>query len=100
MRRLPVVFRAQALADLHSIEQYIAADDPAAASWVVRRIHDTIFRTLARFPHGGRLDPETGVREFAVARLPYLIIFIPKEDALDIVGIFHTSRPPSAKPTP
>ena len=100
MKPPAVVFRSQALADLECIESFIAADDPAAASPVIQRIHNSIFKTLAYFPQGGRLDRETGVREFPVSGLPYLIIFLPLPDAIDVIGVFHTSRPPTDKPRP
>lgn len=100
MRPLPVVFRARALDDLTEIADYIPVDDPATASRVIQCIHHSIFKTLANFPNGGRREPETGVREFAVPGLPYLILSIPLPDALDVIGVFHTSRAPSQKPGP
>jgi len=100
MRQLGVVFRAHALDDLKVISEYIAAHDPAAADRVIQRIHRVIFTTLANFPYGGRLDRATGVREFPVPGLPYLIIYLPGADAIDIVAFFHTSRDPSDKPKP
>ena len=98
MRPLPVVFRARALDDLENIVDYVSIDDPEAASRVIRRIHQTIFKTLANFPHAGRRELETGVREFAVPGLPYLVIFLPLPDTLDVIGVFHTSLPLSDKP--
>lgn len=95
---LPVLFRAQALDDLNSIADFIGKENPSAASRVIQRIQSTIFGTLAYFPHAGRLDKDTGVREFAVPRLPYLIIFAPLPEALDVIAAFHTSRDPSDKP--
>jgi toxin ParE1/3/4 len=77
MKPLPVVFRTQALRDLKGIADYIASHDPAAAARVIQRIHQTIFKTIANFPNGGRLDQKTGTREFPVSGLPYLIIYLP-----------------------
>jgi plasmid stabilization system protein ParE len=100
MTPLAVVFRAEALDDLAEISDFISGTDPAAASRVIQRIHATIFKTLAQFPMAGRLDPETGAREFPVPNLPYIVIFLPLDDVLDVVGIFHTSRDPTTKPRP
>src|SRR5262245_59103767 len=97
---LSVVFRQQALDDLENIAAYIRSDDPRAAARVVQRIHRTVFKTLAHFPDGGRLDPETGAREFPVSGLPYLVIFVTGDEVLDVIGIFHTSRDPGSKPRP
>jgi toxin ParE1/3/4 len=100
MSALPVVFRQQAIDDLKAISDYISRDDRAAAARVVQRIHRTIFKTLAHYPHGGRIDRETGAREFPVPGLPYLVIFVPGDEVLDVVGIFQTSRDPDSKPRP
>ena len=95
-----VVYRVQALDDLAGISEFIAQHDPGAADLVIQRIHRTIYRTLARFPHGGRLDTRTGAREFPVPGLPYVVIYLATADNLDVVAVFHTSRDPATKPKP
>ena len=97
---MEVVFREQALADLEEISGHISERDTSAASRVVKRIHSAIFGTIARLPLCGRLDPGTGCREFPVPGLPYIIIYMPKNDILDIIGVFHTSRNPQDNPQP
>ena len=100
MRPMQVVFRQQAIDDLAAIAAYISRESPAGADKVIQKIHRTIFKTLANFPSGGRLDRATGAREFPVAGLPYLVIFLASEDLLYIVAVFHTSREPASKPRP
>lgn len=95
-----VVFRQEALEDLMSISQFIASHDPAAADRVIARIHHVIYRTLSSFPKSGRFNRRTGAREFAVAGLPYLIIYVPQDGLIDIVAVFHTSRDPAKKRNP
>jgi toxin ParE1/3/4 len=97
---MSVVFRDEAISDLDEIARYIGKNNPAAADRVIARIHRVIHRTIDRFPHGGRLNPTNNTREFAVPGLPYLIIYLPVADVLDIIAIFHTSRDPSTKRQP
>jgi plasmid stabilization system protein ParE len=100
MKSLAVVFRKQALNDLEQISGYISKDNPQAANRAIQRIHHVIFKTIAWFPRSGRLDPDTGAREFPVPGLPYIVIYVPKDDLIDVVGIFHAARDPATKPRP
>jgi addiction module RelE/StbE family toxin len=52
-----VVWSRRALADVEAIASYIAADSPAYARNVVRRIV-SVTRTLSQFPNAGRKVPE------------------------------------------
>ena len=97
---MSVVFRDEAISDLDEIARYIGQNNPAAAARVIARIHRVIYRTIDRFPNGGRLNPANNTREFAVPGLPYLIIYLPVADVVDIIAIFHTSRDPSTKRQP
>ena len=97
---MQVVFREEALADLQQIADHIAEQDPRAASRVITRIHRVIYKTLCTLPLGGRLNPGTNTREYAVPGLPYLVVYLPHSDSIDVIGIFHTSRDPATKPRP
>jgi plasmid stabilization system protein ParE len=61
-----VVFRAEALADLEEIADFVSQQNPQAATRVVERIHRVIYRTLCTLPLGGRLNPANNAREYAV----------------------------------
>jgi plasmid stabilization system protein ParE len=97
---MKVVFRAESLADLEEITAFVSKQHPQAAARIVERIHRVIYRTLCTLPLGGRLNRANGTREYAVPGLPYLIVYLPGPDTIDIVGVFHTSRDPAAKPRP
>jgi toxin ParE1/3/4 len=97
---MSVVFREEALADLDEIASYIAQRNPAAAIGVVARIHRLIYGTLDKFPFGDRLNSANNTREYAVPGLPYLVIYLPASDVVDIIAIFHTSRDPRTKRQP
>ena len=89
---MTVVFREEALADLDEIAQFIAQYDRSAADRVIARIHRTIYRTIAVLPLSGRRNPANNTREYAVPGLPYLVIYLPTADGIDVVAVFHTAR--------
>jgi toxin ParE1/3/4 len=97
---MTVVFREEALADLEEIAQYIAQHDPRAADRVVAHIHRTIYRTIAVLPLSGRLNSTNNTREYAVPGLPYLVIYMPTVEGVDVIAVFHTARDPAAKRQP
>jgi len=97
---MKVVFREEALADLDEIARFIAGYDTAAANRVIARIHRTIYRTIGVLPLSGRLNPANNTREYAVPGLPYLVIYLPAGDVVDIIAVFHTARDPGTKRQP
>lgn len=97
---MTVVFRDEAISDLEEIARYIAQDNPAAAERVIARIHRVIYRTVDRLPMSGRLNRSNNTREFAVPGLPYLIVYRPVGDVIDVIAVFHTSRDPASKRQP
>jgi toxin ParE1/3/4 len=97
---MSVVFREEALADLDEIARYIGQTNPSAASQVIARINRVIHQTIRTFPFSGRLNRTNNTREYAVPGLPYLIIYLPGANLVDIIAIFHTSRDPGTKRQP
>ena len=97
---MTVVFREEALADLDEIAQFIARHNPVAAQRVIARIHKTIYGTISTLPLGGRLNAVNNTREYAVPGLPYLVIYLPAADGIDVVAVFHTARDPETKRQP
>lgn len=86
-----VVFSEPAENDLDDIATFIAADDTAAATRVLRAIHATAMR-LAEFPAIGRPGRLPGTREFPVAALPYLIVYEVMGEVLTIAAVLHGAR--------
>jgi toxin ParE1/3/4 len=60
--------------DFLGIVAWIAANNPAAAARVGRRILDTIER-LDEFPMRGRPGRSPGTRELVISGLPYLAVY-------------------------
>ena len=80
--------RRRARADLDAIWTYISADSTKAADILLNRI-GTVYEMLIGNPLVGRPRPDLGnnLRSFAVAN--YVIFYIPKSDAIEVVRVMH-----------
>lgn len=86
-----------ALNNLDQEAAFIAADDPAAARLVVARVLKAV-DALASQPSLGRPGRVAGTRELVVAHTRYVVPYRVKDDAIEILRVFHTSRrPPQAR---
>ncbi|HLK06035.1 MAG TPA: type II toxin-antitoxin system RelE/ParE family toxin [Candidatus Acidoferrum sp.] len=81
----------RALANLEEEAQYIAADNPAAASKTVATIFAAVDR-LAHHPAMGRIGRVPGTRELAVSSTPYVIPYGVRGCVLEILRVFHGAR--------
>lgn len=77
-----------ALADLVEAQNYIARDNPAAAEAVAQRVWDAAKR-LCDNPKIGRQGHVQGTREWPVSQTPYLIVYRVKNDAVEILRVWH-----------
>ena len=84
-------YKARALRHIKAIHDYIALDDPAAATRVLRRIEDSVAR-LAILPYSGRPGVVAGTRVLVVPGLPYIVIYRVRRDEVDIIAVLHTAR--------
>ena len=80
-----------ALRNLEDEAAYIAADDPAAASLIVRRVLQAVGQ-LAEQPALGRPGRVPGTRELVVDGTRYLVPYRVRRDATEVLRVFHTSR--------
>lgn len=81
---------------LDGIRRYIAKDRPEAADRVVGRIVEATER-LEAFPFSARRGAVKGTRELVVSGIPYIVVYVVTEDSVDIHGVFHAARAPSAR---
>jgi toxin ParE1/3/4 len=86
-----LLFAEPAEADLDSIVDYIAVDDPNTAETVFRAIVAAA-EQLTNFPEMGRPGRMPGTREFLVRSLPYLIVYEVNADTVTILAVFHSAR--------
>ena len=81
----------KALANLDAEAAHIARDNPAAAARVVLAIEEAV-QNLARFPALGRPGRVPGTRELVVPATPYIIPYRVRNNAVEILRVFHASR--------
>lgn len=96
-----VVWTPRAYADLEAIGAYYAQNAPGYAEVLVRKLMHAAER-LEVFPASGRVVPEMGDESFReVIHRNYRIIYMywPDEDKVEILTVFHASRPFGALPS-
>jgi toxin ParE1/3/4 len=84
-----VIWTHKARADLREIRNYIAIDNPEAAS----RLADGIVgaaESLGDFPHKGRMI-RRGLRHIHAVH-PYIIRYRVKGDLIEITRVYHGAR--------
>ena len=87
-----------ALADLIEAQNFIARENPAAAAAVAQRIWDAS-TNLCDHPNIGRPGHVPGTREWVVTDTPYLIVYRVKNDAVEILRVWHGRRNWQTNPT-
>ena len=80
-----------ALANLDAEAEYIARDKPLAAARVVSTISKAVDK-LRRHPALGRPGRVPGTRELVVPGTPYIVPYRVREDAVEILRVFHAAR--------
>jgi toxin ParE1/3/4 len=86
-----IIWRRAALNDLESIREYIAQDNPKAATRVRAAIRAAV-DPLAKHPNLGRSGRVEGTRERIVVDLPYIVVYRVREETVRILAVIHTSR--------
>ena len=86
-----IICRRTALNDLESIREFIAQDNPQAATRVHAAIRAAV-DPLADYPNLGRAGRVDSTRELIVVDLPYIIVYRVAEDTIRILAVIHTSR--------
>ena len=77
--------------DLENIEAYISQDSPRAAIKFVLDVI-TAVEQLRDFPALGRAGRVVGTRELVISGKPYIVPYRIKENAVEILRVFHTSQ--------
>ena len=82
-----------ALRNLDSEASFVAADEPAAARLVVKRVL-TAVGLLAEQPGLGRPGRVPGTRELLVPKTRYIVPYRVHGDTVEVLRVFHSSRRP------
>jgi toxin ParE1/3/4 len=77
--------------DLQAIWSYICRHDEAAARDMIGRIHQAC-GALEALPDIGRPGRVAGTRELIVSGTPYIVPYRVRDDAVEILAVFHGSR--------
>ena len=81
----------QATIDANDIQRFLGERSPAGAA----RIRAEIARAgeqLIQFPQSGRPADRRDIREFVVARTPYLLIYRVVDDAIEVLRVLHGAQ--------
>lgn len=81
----------RALKNLDEEAEYIARDNPQAATRIVERIATSVGQ-LATHPASGRPSRVPGTRELVVSGTPYIVPYRVHDDTVEILRIFHGAR--------
>jgi len=82
---------AAALADLRTIKDYIADNNPAAAQHVIANIRNET-SVLINQPNIGRAGRILDTRELVISQYPYIVAYREHEGYIHILAVVHTSR--------
>jgi toxin ParE1/3/4 len=77
--------------NLDAEADYIASDNPAAASHVVQRINRAVQR-LQQHPAMGRPGRVPGTRELVISGTPYIIPYRVRGEDVELLRVFHAAR--------
>jgi len=77
--------------DLEAIADYLTKHFPSFTQTTIREIYETI-ATLRSLPQRGRIGREDGTRELVIARLPYIVVYRIKADAVEILHVYHGAQ--------
>lgn len=83
---------APAQADLTTIIEYIAQDDPQAAHQLVDGIVDSTENTLMEHPNAGRAGRIDGTQEW-VAHKHYVVVYrLTNTQKIQVLAVVHSAR--------
>jgi plasmid stabilization system protein ParE len=86
-------YRAQALADIEAIHEYLQARSPSGAGNVLRAIYASI-QLIADHPLSYQRTDEPDIRVHIVRRYRYKIFYSVADEVVEIIHVRHTSRRP------
>ena len=88
---MQIVWLKTALKNLDELGAYIAQDNPIAASQMVNLITSQV-KQLSTQPAMGRPGRVLGTRELVISNTHYLVPYRIKNNTVEVLRVFHTSR--------
>lgn len=77
--------------DLLAISDYLRQNFPSFTQPTIQKIYRTIV-ALKTMPNRGRVGREDGTRELVIPNLPYIAVYRLKEDAIEVLHIYHGAQ--------
>jgi toxin ParE1/3/4 len=90
---MQIKWLSKALKNLQDEAEFIAEDNPQAAQLVVQRVHTAVSQ-LREQPASGRPGRVHGTRELVVVNTRYIIPYRVRDNTIEVLRVFHTSRKP------
>ena len=87
-----IIWSGEAVADFISLRACIAEHDLGAARRTAQRIIELIEDMLVHNPHIGRPGRVSGTREFVITKTPCIVPYRVRNDALEILRVYHGAR--------
>jgi addiction module RelE/StbE family toxin len=93
---MQIIWLKTALKNLDELAEYIAQENPQAAQQMMDAIEIQV-NLLATQPALGRSGRVLGTRELVISNTHYLVPYRIKNNSVEILRVFHTSRRPPNK---
>jgi len=77
--------------DQESINAYLKDHHPQYRQATIGKLYDSIL-SLKQFPEQGLAGREAGTRELLFSPLPYIAVYRVKEDAIEVLRIYHSAQ--------
>ena len=77
--------------DLEAAFEYVRGDNPQAAARLVERFFEAV-EMLSQYPSAGHSGRVPSTRELSIARTPYIVVYRPVRDEIQILSILHGAR--------
>lgn len=81
----------EAATDLERIAEYLVQHVPERAPALVRTVYEAT-GLLLEFPHRGRPGKKAGTRELVIPSLPYVVVYVVRDDVLFVVRVLHGAQ--------
>jgi len=88
---MQIIWSQNAIANLVSIRDFIADENPVAASSVATKILEA-GNALEVFPNRGRANQMTDVRELVIVGTPYILIYRVLDHSVEILTVWHSAQ--------
>jgi toxin ParE1/3/4 len=84
-------WRLRAERQFKSQLEYLRKANPVAMKRMRARVKQRLSRPL-QFPETGRPTKDSSVYELVIAGTPFIAVYQIEDDAITILGLFHTSQ--------